>query len=94
MSYLDFFCELLKQKFLKTDYIHEDEIEDFKLIDMTKNFYQNMSDKTMKEYKVKPDAPMKDKFNVLKRMANKYDRVLQRNTKNATGKKDLQEMKT
>jgi len=49
--------------------------------------------KTMRDYKVKPDSPMKDKFGALKRMANKYDRVLQRNTKNATGKKDLQEMK-
>ena len=51
MSYLDYFCKLLKQKFLKTNYIHEDEIEDFKLKEMTKNFYHKMSDKTKLEYK-------------------------------------------
>ncbi len=51
MCYLDYFCELLKQKFLNTDYIHDDEIDVFKLKDMTKNFYQTMSNKTIEEYK-------------------------------------------
>ena len=51
MSYLDYFCELLKNKFLQTGCIQEDEIIGFKLKDMTKNFYQEMSDKTKEEYK-------------------------------------------
>ena len=51
MSYLDYFCELLKNKFLQTGYIQEDEIVGFKLKEMSKNFYQEMSDKTKEEYK-------------------------------------------
>lgn len=51
MSYLDCFCEILKQKFLMTGFINENEIVGYKLKDMTKNFYHTMSDKTVEEYK-------------------------------------------
>lgn len=50
-------------------------------------------EKTLKEYKVKENAPLSEKYATLQKMANKYARRLNQNTKNATGKKDLTEMK-
>ena len=50
-------------------------------------------EKTMKEYKIKPDSTLDDKYSVLQKMANKYAKRLNQNAKNALGKKDLTEMK-
>lgn len=51
MSYLDYFCELLKRKFLATGIISDSEIYEFQTKEMTKNLYHVMSIKTQKEYK-------------------------------------------
>ena len=50
-------------------------------------------EKTMKDYKIKPESTLDEKYNVLQKMANKYAKRLTQNTKNALGKKDLSEMK-
>lgn len=49
--------------------------------------------KTMKTYKINDKSTQEDKFNVLKRMANRYAKRLNQNTKNALGRKNLNEMK-
>jgi hypothetical protein len=51
MSYLDYFCELLKRKFLATDKITDSEIYRFQTKEITKNLYHEMSTKTENEYK-------------------------------------------
>lgn len=51
MSYLDYFCELLKRKFLTTGEISDTEIKGFQTKDIDKNLYHSMSDKTKSEYK-------------------------------------------
>ena len=50
-------------------------------------------EKTMKDYKIKPNSTLDEKYIVLQKMANKYAKRLTQNTKNAMGKKDLSEMK-
>ena len=49
--------------------------------------------KTMKEYKIKSNSTLDEKYIVLQKMANKYSARLSQNTKNALGKKDLSEIK-
>ena len=51
MSYLDYFCELLKRKFLATGKITDSEIYRFQTKEITKNLYHEMSTKTKNEYK-------------------------------------------
>lgn len=50
-------------------------------------------EKTMRDYKIKDNSSIDEKYAVLQKMANKYARRLHQNTQNATGKKDLAEMK-
>ncbi len=50
-------------------------------------------EKTMRDYKIKPDSTLEDKYTVLQKMANKYAKRLNQNTKNALGKKDISEIK-
>ena len=50
-------------------------------------------EKTMKEYRIKSNSSLEDKYAVMQRMAQKYSRRLHQNTQQATGKKDLKEMK-
>ena len=50
-------------------------------------------EKTMKDYKIKSNSTLEEKYAVLQKMANKYAKRLTQNTKNATGKKDLSEIK-
>ena len=50
-------------------------------------------EKTMKTYKINDKSTQEEKFTVLKRMANRYARRLNQNTKNALGRKNLTEMK-
>lgn len=50
-------------------------------------------EKTMKDYRIKENSSLEEKYAVLQKMANKYARRLSQNTKNALGKKDLAEMK-
>lgn len=49
--------------------------------------------KTMKDYKITPKSTLNDKYDVLQRMANRYEKRLHQNTRNALGKKSLMEMK-
>ncbi|EID84024.1 hypothetical protein MSI_25460 [Treponema sp. JC4] len=51
MSYLDYFCEILKRKFLATGEISDTEIKGFQTKELDKNLYHSMSDKTKSEYK-------------------------------------------
>ena len=51
MSYLDYFCELLKRKFLATGEILDIDIKGFQTKEIDKNLYHSMSDKTKSEYK-------------------------------------------
>lgn len=51
MSYLDYFCEILKRKFLATGEISDTEIKGFQTKELDKNLYHSMSDKTKREYK-------------------------------------------
>lgn len=50
MSYLDYFCELLKRKFLATGEILDIDIKGFQTKEIDKNLYHSMSDKTLEEY--------------------------------------------
>lgn len=50
-------------------------------------------EKTMKTYKINDKSTQEEKFTVLKRMANRYARRLNQNTKNALDRKNLTEMK-
>lgn len=50
-------------------------------------------EKTMRDYKIKDNSSIDEKYAVLQKMANKYAKRLTQNTKNATGKKDLAQMK-
>lgn len=50
-------------------------------------------EKTMKEYRIKSNSSLEDKYAVMQRIAQKYSRRLHQNTQKATGKKDLAEMK-
>ncbi|MBR2525256.1 hypothetical protein IKE67_02195, partial [bacterium] len=54
---------------------------------------KNQIQKTMKDYKIKSNSTLEDKYAVLQKMANKYAKRLEQNTKNAMGKKDLSEIK-
>lgn len=51
MSYLDYFCEILKRKFLATGEISDAEIKGFQTKELDKNLYHPMSCKTKSEYK-------------------------------------------
>ena len=51
MSYLDYFLELLQTKLLKTGFVKKEEITNYGVIDARKNFFTDMSDKTIEEYK-------------------------------------------
>ena len=51
MSYLDYFCEILKRKFLATGEISDTEIKGFQTKELDKNLYHPMSGKTKSEYK-------------------------------------------
>ncbi len=50
-------------------------------------------EKNMRDYKVKPESSLEEKYSVMQRMAQRYAKRLGQNTKNATGKKDLSELK-
>lgn len=50
-------------------------------------------EKNMRDYKVKPESSLEEKYSVMQRMAQRYAKRLSQNTKNATGKKDLSELK-
>ena len=50
MGYLDYYCELLKNKFLATGKITEEEISGNKTKQLNKNLFHKMSDKTKNEY--------------------------------------------
>ena len=50
MRYLDYYCELLKNKFLATGKITEKEISGNKTKQLNKNLFHKMSDKTKNEY--------------------------------------------
>ena len=50
MSYLDYYCELLKNKFLATGKITEEEISGYQTKQLNKNLFPEMSDKTKNEY--------------------------------------------
>ncbi len=51
MSYLDYFCELLKRKFINTGFVKEEEIKNYGLNNIQKNFFTDMSAKVKREYK-------------------------------------------
>lgn len=40
----------------------------------------------MKDYKITPKSTLNDKYDVLQRMANRYEKRLHQNTRNALGK--------
>ena len=50
MSYLDYYCELLKRKFLATGKIQDNEIRGYQTKKLEKNLFTEMSTKTLKEY--------------------------------------------
>ena len=50
MSYLDYYCELLKNKFLATGKILEEEIREYQTKQINKNLFPEMTDKTKNEY--------------------------------------------
>ncbi len=50
MSYLDYYCELLKNKFLATGKITKEEISEYQTKQINKNLFHEMSDKTKNEY--------------------------------------------
>ncbi len=50
MCYLDYFCELLKRKFLATGKVSDSDIYGFQTKELTKNLYHDMSTKTENEY--------------------------------------------
>lgn len=50
MSYLDYYCDLLKRKFLATGKIQDDEIRGYQTKKLEKNLFTDMSIKTLKEY--------------------------------------------
>lgn len=50
MSYLDYYCELLKRKFLATGKIQDNEIRGYQTKKLEKNLFTDMSTKTLKEY--------------------------------------------
>lgn len=50
MSYLDYFCEVLKRKFLATGEISDTDIKGFQTKEIDKNLYHTMSGKTKNEY--------------------------------------------
>ena len=49
--------------------------------------------KTMKDYKINEKSSLNEKYQVLQKMANKYARRLNQNTKNALKKENLHELK-
>ena len=51
MSYLDYFLEILKTKLINTGFVKEEEIINYGLPTIRKNFFTDMSDKTIEEYK-------------------------------------------
>ena len=51
MSYLDYFCEVLKRKFLETGEISDTDIKGFQTKEIDKNLYHPMSGKSKTEYK-------------------------------------------
>ena len=51
MSYLDYFCELLKRKFLATGKVADSDIYGFQAKEIEKNLYHVMSTKTKNEFK-------------------------------------------
>lgn len=67
ISLLNICCELLKQKFLKTSFVTEEEIHNYGLLNIEKNFYQKMSAKTFKEYSSGDGGELKDgKMNMIR----------------------------
>ena len=50
MSYLDYYCELLKNKFLATGKITEKDIRGYQTKQLNKNLFAEMSEKTKNEY--------------------------------------------
>lgn len=67
MSLLNDCCELLKEKFLKTKFVKEEEIQNYGLINREKNLYQKMSDKTFAEYSSGGGGELKDgKMNMIR----------------------------
>ena len=68
MSLLNDCCELLKKKFLEnTDFVKEEEIQNYGLTNREKNLYQKMSDKTFAEYSSGGGGELKDgKMNMIR----------------------------
>ena len=53
MIYLDYFCDLLKKRFLQTGFISESDFienDEFCLKNLEKNFFEPMSEETKKNY--------------------------------------------
>lgn len=55
---------------------------------------KNQIEKTMKEYKITKNSTLSEKYSVLQKMAQRYEKRLHQNTLNATGNKKLREMKS
>lgn len=50
MIFLNYYNELLKQKFLKTGFVLEEDLNKYSLRNQNKNFYEEMTSKTIEEY--------------------------------------------